>query len=315
MEYKDYYKVLGVPKNASTDEIKKAYRKLAKQLHPDKNPGDKNAEEKFKEINEANEVLSDEKKRAKYDQLSNSYQSWQQAGGQPGSFQWDDLFGGGYGSGQRVEVNDLGDIFGEMGGFSDFFQAFFGGTARGGQSRTPRASRTGYTQRAQPRNYQQNVTISFNEAFHGTKRVVQIDDKKIEVKIPAGAKTGTKVRASGVGPKNAAGQSGDLYLVIEVAKDAHFKRDGDNLRTNTKIDTATAVLGGEVEVKTPGGKVMLTIPAGTQPGQVFRLKNRGMPVMRSKNKKGDLFVEIDVRIPTNLTKDQKELFEKLRAAQ
>ena len=217
MDYKDYYKILGVEKSASQDEIKNAYRKLAKKYHPDKNPGDKQAEEKFKEINEANEVLSDPQKKARYDQIGNSYSSWQQAGGAPGSFRWEDLFGGNYSGGQRVEVNDLGDMFGDAGGFSDFFRAFFGGGSARRSSSTQRGYRQQYSQpRPQPAHYQQELTISLYEAYHGAKRVLQIDEKKIEVKIPAGAKTGTKVRVAGVGPGSTQSTKGDLYLLIRV---------------------------------------------------------------------------------------------------
>jgi len=310
MEYKDYYKILGVEKKATEAEIKSAYRKLAKKYHPDKNPGDKQAEEKFKEINEANEVLSDPEKRARYDQISNSYSSWQQAGGSPGSFRWEDLFGGSgaYPRGQRVEVNDLGDMFGEMGGFSDFFRAFFGGAAAP-QGRTRQRV---YPQPRQPRNYEQELTISLYEAYHGTKRVLQLNDQKIEVSIPAGSKTGTKVRVAGKGPQTAGAARGDLYLKIKVAPDNRFEISGDDLQTTRKITLYTAVLGGKVEVETLNGKVLLTIPAGVQPGQKIRLKDKGMPALKKKGQFGDLYVKVDVEIPKKLNTEQKELFEKLR---
>jgi curved DNA-binding protein len=311
MEYKDYYKVLGVDKKATTEEIKKAYRNLAKKYHPDKNPGDKAAEEKFKEINEANEVLSDPEKRAKYEQLSDSYQAWQQAGGTPGSFRWEDLFGGmGGGGTTRVEVNDLGDIFGEMGGFSDFFRAFFG-REMGGRP-TGGRTRTAYPQQRQPAAYQQELTISMYEAFHGTTRTLSMDGRKTEFSIPAGVKTGTKIRASGAGPKDARGQSSDIYLVINVSPDPRFERMGEDLLTEKTIDLYTAVMGGETKIETFSGDVLLKIPPGTQPGQVFRLAGKGMPVLKSKNKFGNLLVTINVRIPKKLTEEQKKLFESLK---
>ena len=313
MQYKDYYKILGVEKSASTDEIKSAYRKLAKKFHPDKNPGDKQAEEKFKEINEANEVLSDPEKKARYDQVSNSYSSWQQAGGAPGSFSWDDLFGGNYGGGQRVEVNDLGDIFGEAGGFSDFFQTLFGGGRPRRSSTRQRPYSQQYARPQQPSNYQQEITISLYEAFHGTKRVIQIGDNKIEVQIPAGAKTGTKVRVAGVGPSNARGAKGDLYLLVRVGADNRFTREGDDLHTKVNVDLVTAVLGGEVEVETMNGKVSLKIPAGTQSEQKMRLKKKGMPVLRKKNAYGDLIVAVHVQVPKKLSDKEKELYQKLKA--
>ena len=313
MDYKDYYKVLGVEKSATQDEIKSAYRKLAKKFHPDKNPGDKEAEEKFKEINEAHEVLSDVEKKARYDQIGNSYSSWQQAGGAPGSFRWEDLFGGNYtGGAQHVDERDMGDMFGEAGGFSDFFRAFFGG---GGARRTgarPRAYQQQYPQQTQPSNYQQEMTISLYEAFHGTNRILQIGGEKIEVKIPAGAKTGTKVRVSGVGPANARGQKGDLYLLIRVGVDNRFQREGDDLHTRVNVDLSTAVLGGEVEVETMDGKVSLKIPAGTQSEQKMRLRNKGMPLLKKKGKFGDLIATVHVRIPKQLSDKEKKLFEQLK---
>ncbi len=312
MNYKDYYKILGVGKNATSDDIKRAYRKLAKQYHPDKNPGDKQAEEKFKEINEANEVLSNPKKKARYDQISNSYSSWQQAGGSPGSFRWEDLFGGNYKSGARVEVNDLGDIFGEMGGFSDFFRTFFGGTGGRRNPAYQRESRKQYVQPRQPANYEQQLTISFYEAYHGAMRLIQLNEKKIEVKIPVGSKTGTKVRVAGVGPKNDRGGQGDLYLIIKVAADNRFKRKGDNLYTQKHINLYSAVLSGEVEVQTMTGNVLLKIPAGTQPGQIFRLAGKGMPKLKQKKSFGDLFVTVIIDIPRKLSAEQKDLFKKLR---
>ncbi len=316
MDYKDYYKVLGVGKNATTDEIKQAYRKLAKQYHPDHNPGDKNAEEKFKEINEAHEVLSDPEKRARYEQLSSTYSSWQQAGGTPGSFRWEDLFGSGFGAGgTRVEVNDLGDMFGDIGGFSDFFKAFFGGRggSMGGQRYSNASGRPGsgrsYTR--QPAAYQQKVTISFYEAYHGTTRTLDINGTKKELKIPAGVKTGTKVRAAGA-VSNGNGAKSDLYLVIQVAKDPRFTRKGNDLHTEKKIDLYTAVLGGATEIETPSGKVMLKIPAGTQPGQSFRLAGKGMPVLNKKNAFGNLYVKMNITIPKKLSIEEKKMFEDLR---
>jgi len=315
MEYKDYYKILGVEEKATTDEIKKAYRKLAMKYHPDRNQGDKQAEERFKEINEANDVLSDSKKRAKYDQLSNSYSSWQRAGGQPGAFRWEDLFGGATSGGTRstrVEYTDIGDLFGEAGGFSDFFRTFFSGAAAaqrpGGATR--RRTTANYPRR--PQSYQQNVTISLFEAYHGTSRKMDVNGKTREIKIPAGVKTGTKVRAVGAGPADASGMKSDIYLVMQVSPDPCFNRKGNNLYTKHKIDLYTALMGGEVKVETMSGNVILKIPAGTQPGQTFKLSGKGMPFLKKKNKFGNLFVKIEVSIPGSLTEEQKELIERLK---
>lgn len=303
MEYKDYYKTLGVARNASDEEIKKAYRKLAMKYHPDRNPGNKEAEDKFKDINEANEVLSDSKKRARYDQLGESYNQWQQGGGSANNFNWDDWMNQTQGGGVRVDVNDIGDMFG--GGFSDFFSAIFGGAPAGYGSTTRRAqSRRMPTQ---PTNYQQNIQINFQEAFQGATRLLQIDNRRIEVKIPAGSKSGTKVRVAGVGPNNA-----DVYLVVEVANDSRFERKGDDLYVDFQVDLYTAVLGGEVKVPTPKGDVLLNIPAGTQPGRTFRLAGRGMPKMKSANQFGDLFAQAKIQLPSKLTSKQKELFEQLK---
>jgi curved DNA-binding protein len=307
MEYKDYYKTLGVDRSASQDEIKHAYRKLAMQYHPDRNPGDASAEEKFKEINEAQQVLGDVEKRARYDQLGASYSRWQQQGGQrQGGFNWEDWMSSQQQGGTRVEYGgDIGDIFGE-GGFSDFFTQIFGGMG-GTRTQTRRAGRA-----APPRTYESTVNISLQEAFTGATRAMQVDDRRIEVKIPPGAKTGTRVRMAGAGPVGPDGRQGDIFLQVEVAPDARYEREGDDLITEVTTDLYTAVLGGQVTVPTPAGNVMLTIPAGTQPGQTFRLAKRGMPKLRNPQEHGDLFARVKVRIPRNLTEEQRKLFEQLR---
>lgn len=290
MEYKDYYKILGLERSASADDVRKAYRKLAMQYHPDRNPGNKQAEEKFKDINEAYQVLSDPQKKARYDQLGSAYSNWQQRGG-PGDFDWSQWFGGQPG-GTRVEYGDLNDLFGEEGMFSDFFRSMFGG---GGAQTATRTRRTPA--------YQQPVTITLEEAYRGVTRALQTNGRRIEVRIPAGVKTGSKVRAAGAGPEGL-----DLYLIVEVAEDARFEREGDDLRTISTIDVFTAVLGGEAEVETLEGKVTLKIPSGTQADQVFRLAGRGMPRLKSAQK-GDLFVRVKVKIPKNLSSKQKALLE------
>lgn len=296
MEYKDYYKVLGVERTASDDEIKKAYRKLALKYHPDKNPGDSKAEERFKEINEAHEVLGDSQKRAKYDQLGSSYRDWERMGGQPGGFDWSQWTTGG----MNVEMGDLEDLFG--GGFSSFFQTIFGGA----QMR-PDPMRTS----SKGQNIEQRVRISFQEAFTGTDRTFQRNGKKLEVKIPAGAKTGTKVRLSGMGQPGR-GAPGDLYIVVQVENDPRFSRKGNDLYTELEAGLYTAVLGGEAEVETPTGSVVMTIPPSSQPGQRFRLRGQGMPHLRRPQHRGDLYVELAVHIPTDLSREEIELFERLQ---
>jgi curved DNA-binding protein len=314
MEYKDYYKILGVERNASEAEIKSSFRKLALQYHPDRNPGNKEAEEKFKGINEAYEVLSDPQKRSRYDQLGDSYSRWQQRGA-PGNFNWDDWTrqtgGAGGGGGVRYEYADLDDLFGGAGGFSDFFQSIFGG--RGGMGGVPggRAGVQDYARRTQPTGYQQNVQITLEEAYRGTERTVSVDGRRLQMKIPAGARTGTKVRMAGGGPTGPDGRPSDLYLVIEVLPDPRFERQGEDLYTDVTLDLYAAVLGGEVRVPTPEGAVVLKIPPGTQPGQSLRLSGRGMPILRTPDQKGDLFARIKVQIPRNLTPEQQKMFEQL----
>ena len=302
MDYKDYYKILGVDRKASADEIKKAYRKLALQYHPDRNPDDKIAEERFKEFNEAYQVLGDENKRARYDQLGSSYSDWQGRGA-PGNFNWGDWVSqqGGQGrQGGATQVN-IDDLFGSAGGgsFSDFFSSIFG--AGGARQARPR-------QRMAPR-YEQTVRISLEEAFQGAKRKLQVGDRLKEVTLPAGARTGTKVRVSGAGPVGPDGQPSDIYLLVEVADDPTFERKGNDLHTNAKIDVFDAILGGVARVDTLSGKVVLTIPPGTQPEQVFRVAGRGMPHLKDPQVKGNLFVRIKVQIPKQLTPKQKKLLE------
>ena len=303
MEYKDYYKVLGVDRKASAEDVKRAYRKLAMKYHPDRNPDNPQAEEKFKELNEAYQVLSDEQKRQRYDQLGESYSHWQQRGA-PGGFNWNDWQSSPQG-GTRVDYRDIGDIFGE-GAFSEFFRTIFGNM---GYSTPSGGGRPGGAARA-PRPYERPVTISLFEAFQGTSRQFEINGRPIEIKIPAGARTGTKVRVSNAIP-DAAGSASDLYLVIDVADDPRFERKGDNLYTDVQVDLYTAVLGGEVSVPTLAGKVVLTIPPGTQPDQLIRIRGRGMPHLKTSSQHGDLFARIKIKIPHNLNDRQKELFQQL----
>jgi len=302
MEYKNYYNILGVSKNATEKEIKSAFRKLAKQYHPDKNPGNKKAEDKFKEINEAYEVLGDAQKRAKYDRLGASYAQWERAGRPGGGFDFSQWYSPG---GTRVDASrgNLNDVFGE-GGFSDFFDSLFGGGFGAGQ-------RFRTSQRVRGEDLEQLIEISLEEAFSGTRRTLQMDHRRIEVTIPAGARTGTKVRISGEG---GAGQSkGDLYLVVTVAPHPKFRREGDDLHTDFPVDLYTTLLGGETHVPTLGGEVVLTIPAETQSGKVFRLSGQGMPRLRHPKERGDLYARAVVQIPTDLTEREHKLFAELAA--
>jgi curved DNA-binding protein len=295
MDYKDYYKTLGVERNASEDDIRKAYRKLAMKYHPDRNPNDKQAEERFKEINEAYQVLSDTTKRAHYDRLGSDYSNWQQRGA-PGDFNWDQY--GGFPGGVRVDYGDLDDILGGAGGFSDFFRTIFGRSAEGSGTGTRTRARQ------QPQGYQQELAITLDEAYHGTTRLLQTDGKQKQVRIPAGVRTGSKVRVAGAGPNGL-----DLYLIVDVQDDKRFERRGNDLHTTATVGLFTAVLGGEAEVETLSGKIKLNVPAGTQPEQVFRLGGRGMPNVKNAEEKGDLYVRLKVQIPKYLSPKQRELLE------
>lgn len=306
MEYKDYYKSLGLERSASVDDIKRSYRKLAMKYHPDRNPNDPKSEEKFKEINEAYQVLSDPEKRSRYDQLGASYNQWQQRGGTPGGFRWEDWYATPRGSTQ-VDYGDFEDLFG--GSFSEFFRRVFGGMDYGqGARRRPAA---GSPRNVQTPQYTQEVEISLTEAYTGTARRLEIDGHQKEVKIPAGARTGTKVRISNLVPVGTSGQKADLFLNIKVADDPRFERKGNDLHTNATVDLFTAVLGGEVNIPTPVGSLVLTIPPGTQPGQSIRLAGKGMPHLKDSQTHGDLYIHIKVRLPKNLTERQKGLFQEL----
>jgi curved DNA-binding protein len=319
MEYRDYYKTLGVDKNATEKEIKSAFRKLARKHHPDVNPDDPQAEARFKEVNEAYEVLSDPEKRAKYDQLGADWQRWQRAGGRPGDFdwgQWTTSPGGGRAHVRYGTPEDLEDLFGGSSLFSDFFNSIFGGL--GGAARGPGGfggfDGPDYQSRSQRgQDLEHEVEVSLTEAYRGTTRLLTRDGRRLEVKIPPGAKTGTRVRVRGEGGGGTAGgQAGDLYLRVKVTADPRFERKGDSLHVTVSVDLYTAVLGGEVPVPTLTGAVKLKIPAGSQSGRTFRLAGKGMPKLRRPTEHGDLYARLDVRLPTHLTPEQRELFEQLR---
>jgi curved DNA-binding protein len=295
MEYRDYYNILGVSRSASQEEIRSAYRKLAMKYHPDRNPGDRVSEDKFKEVNEAYQVLSDPQKRARYDQVDNSYSSWQQSGA-PGGFDWSQWASQQGAGGMRAEYSgDLGDFFAQ-GGFSDFFRTIFGGMA---------AAQAGRSQAAPRPALEAPVTISLEEAYNGALRTLETGKRKVQIKIPAGVRTGSKVRVPG-----GAQDGSDIYLKVSVAEDTRFTREGHDLHTQVGVDVFTAMLGGEVSVPTLSGNVLLKIPAGTQPDQVFRISGRGMPHLKNKGQKGDLYARAKINIPRSLSEEQKELIAK-----
>jgi molecular chaperone DnaJ len=326
MAGKDYYKTLGVPKNASEKDIKQAYRKLARQYHPDINPGDKKAEAKFKEVNEAYEVLSDAEKRRKYDQYGDQWQyadqieKARQAQQQQEGAYWQ--FGGQEGGQEfRFEQGDMGSLFGDI----------LGGTFRGRAARSRRGQ-----------DIESAVDVTLEEAYHGTARTISLQSEErcsgcggtgriqnlpcsvcrgsgvvpkirnLEVKIPPGVKDGSLIRLAGQGqPGTGRGAAGDLYLVVSVRPHEIFERRDDDLMEEVEVPLVTAVLGGEVQVPTLKGKVALKIPAETQNGKTFRLSGQGMPVQGTSSY-GDLMVKAKVVLPAGLSKEEKELFEKLK---
>jgi len=301
MEYQDYYKLLGVEKSANEADIKKAYRKMARKYHPDLNPTDKTAEKHFKEINEAYEVLSDADKRAKYDQLGSNYQQWQRNGGQnQGGFNWGEYAQGGSTGGFRVDYDQGGPDF------SDFFSTIFGGGGR---------ARETYKQPIKGRDLEQTIEISLEEAFKGTERVLNRSGKKKKtIRIPPGATDGTRIRVAAEGETGyAGGQQGDLFLVVTVKPHPNFERHDDDLHTDLKISLYIAVLGGEAFIPTLAGNVKVRIPAGTQSGKTIRINERGMPRLRQPEEKGDLYARVLIQVPTNLTPEEKVLFEQLAA--
>jgi curved DNA-binding protein len=301
---KDYYEVLGVGKDASEKEIKQAFRKLAKKLHPDTNPDNPQAEAKFKEINEAYEVLGDKEKREKYDRFGSAYQ---QVGGVPNGTQY-------Y---SNADMGDMGDIF----------ESIFGGL--GGSGRASRG-RTRTTERSgggfpgfggfdvggaeAGRDIEQTVSISLQEAYTGTTRLITKGDRTVRVNIPAGAATGTKVRLAGEGEAGyGGGPAGDLFLIVQVETDPQFERKGDDLYTDIKVDMFTALLGGTVEVPTLGRPLNLKIPAGMQSGRRLRLTGKGMPKLRQKDQYGDLYARVLITVPEHLNDEQRRLVEELKA--
>jgi len=294
MDYIDYYRVLGVDKNATADDIRKAYRKLARKYHPDVNPNNKEAHKKFQEINEANEVLSDPEKRKKYDQYGKDWKHAEEFEKARQQQQRQRQYAGG----QEQFYGGEGDH-----DFSDFFESLFGGMRSGNRKRETKF---------RGNDYEAELHLSLREAYTTHQRTLTVDGKNIRITIPAGVENGQKIRLKGHGaPGVNGGPNGDLYITFVVEDDLQFKRLGNDLYTNASIDLYTAVLGGETTIETLSGKLKLKVPAGTQNDVRARVKGKGFPVYKKEGLFGDLYVTYKVRIPTDLTDKEKELFTQL----
>ncbi len=314
MEYKDYYKILGVPKTASQDDIKKAFRKLANKYHPDKNPDNKEAEAKFKEANEANEVLGDAKKRKQYDQLGSNWNQYQGGGG---GFDW-----GKYqqqsGGGQTyyTDQGDFGSAFGgggSGGSFSDFFEAFFSGG--GGSGFTGQTKQRG-RRALKGEDMYAELPITLEEAYKGAEKLFEINGQTIKLKVKKGVADGQLLKLAGKGYQGQnGGSNGDLIITIKVGKHPLYNRIDDDLNMDLPVDIYTASLGGKIDVSTLKGKIKINIPAETSNGKILRLAGLGMPKYAKDSQHGDLYVKIDLQTPKNLTPEEKALFKQLAEMQ
>jgi DnaJ-class molecular chaperone len=323
MEFKDYYKTLGVAKTATEKEIKQAFRKLARKLHPDVNPGDKTSEARFKEVNEAYEVLGDPEKRKKYDELGANWRMYEHAGAQPGGGPFAGGFNvggtGGRGGFRTMTQEEMEELFGDANPFSDFFTTFFGGGMGGGGGRGAGSGAASGGVRQRPgRDIENEIELSLEEAYNGTtQRLALTQDghrRTVDVRFPAGVVTGSRVRVSGEGEQGVGGaQAGHLYLRVRLKPHPVFELKDRDLHVRVPIPVTTAVLGGEADVQTLSGKpARLRIPPLTQNGQVFRLKGYGMPAVGKADEKGDLYARVEAQLPTQLTDEEREHYEALR---
>jgi curved DNA-binding protein len=300
MDFKDYYEILGVPPNAEKKVIQKTFRQLARKVHPDVNPGDKEAEEKFKAINEAYQVLSDAEQRTKYDELRAQYQQWQQTGGRQQDFDWQN-WSAQPGKGVHVQYaspEDLEDLFGSASPYSDFFNNIFGQVRRSGRG----SGRSAPSSPRRGRNVEYEVDLTLEEAFHGADRLLEIDGHRIKASIPPGVRTGSRVRLAGQGePGHNGGPAGDLYLIVNILPNDTFEREGDNLHIDVPVDIFTAIAGGEIHIPTLERPLILKIPPRTNAGRSFRLRGKGMPHLSDPKTCGDLFALVRLVLPDPLT--------------
>ena len=328
MDFKDYYQTLGVPPQADAKAIRQAFRQLARKVHPDVNPGNKDAEEKFKTINEAYQVLSDADQRKKYDELRTQYQQWQQTGGSQQDFDWQNWSASRAGTGttpsragtgttpqgagvQYASAEDLEDLFGSASPYSDFFTNIFGQRPGGSKGRgrgTPSSPRRG-------RDVEYEVDLSLEEAFHGTERLLEMDGHRLKAGIPAGVRTGSRVRLAGKGePGQNSGPAGDLYLIVQVQPNETFERAGDDLHQDVPVDIFTAIAGGEIRIPSLERPLILTIPPRTNAGQSFRLRGKGMPHLGDPKTRGDLFALVRLVLPDSLTDQEVSSIRTLAAS-
>lgn len=311
MDFKDYYEILGVPPNADRKVIQQTFRQLARKHHPDVNPGNKDAEEKFKTINEAYQVLSDAKQRKKYDELRAQYQQWQQTGGRQQDFDWQN-WSAQPGKGARVQYaspEDMEDLFGSASPYSDFFTNIFGQARRSGSGQgTSSRPRRG-------RDVEYEVDLSLEEAFHGANRSLEMDGHRIKAGIPVGVRTGSRVRLAGKGePGQNGGPAGDLYLIIQILPSETFEREGDDLHMDVPLDIFTAIAGGEVRIPAMERPLTLTIPPRTNANQTFRIRGKGMPHVGDPKTRGDLFARVRLVLPDALTDQEVDSIRALSSA-
>ena len=313
MDFKDYYEILGVPPGAEKKVLKQTYRQLARKYHPDLNPGNKEAEEKFKTINEAYQVLSDTEKRKKYDELRAQYQQWQQAGGRQQDFDWQNWSSQ---PGQGVHVQyaspeDLEDLFGSASPYSDFFNNIFGqvrGRGRGSGRGTTSSPRRG-------RDVEYELDLTLEEAYHATDRLLEIDGHRIQAVIPPGVRTGSRVRLSGQGePGHNNGPAGDLYLIVHILPNETFEREGDDLHIDVPVDIFTAITGGETRIPTLDKPLILKIPPRTNARRSFRLRGKGMPHLGDPKTHGDLFALVRLVLPEPLTDKEVNIIRELASS-
>ena len=322
MDFKDYYKTLGVPPDADAQAIRQAFRQLARKVHPDVNPGNKDAEEKFKTINEAYQVLSDVEQRKKYDHLREQYQHWQQTGGKQQDFDWQNWSAARAGNGttsppgqgarvQYANAEDLEDLFGSASPYSDFFTNIFGQAGRSGKGSrraAPSSPRRG-------RDVEYEVDLTLEEAFHGTERLLEMDGHRSKAGIPAGVRTGSRVRLAGKGePGQNSGPAGDLYLIVQILPNETFERVGDDLHLDVAVDIFTAIAGGEIRIPSLERPLILTIPPRTNAGRSFRLRGKGMPHLGDPKTHGDLYALVRLVLPDPLTDQEVNSISALAAS-